>query len=253
MALSRPTALDGIYGVVLAAGGVLGYATTQSTASLVMGLVDGVLVSCAGRSIKTVWSALVAIVMGRHWANGAKLLPTGILTVVAAAMTLVNARLLVRGPGLPPRVKEQQAALLSKVEKWKQLDAERQLAEAAAKRDAAAAEPAPSASFDGVSQVPPDPVFFVSQQYKECTAELKMRAANPLARRAPFPCEADRAAGWLQEPRGGGVPHERRQALRARRGQEGRDRRHRQARRQRIQRSAHTVIPSGLILSPMSS
>ena len=187
MALSRPTALDGIYGVVLAAGGVLGYATTQSTASLVMGLVDGVLVSCAGRSIKTAWSALVAIVMGRHWANGAKLLPTGILAVVAAAMALVNARLLVRGPGLPPRVKEQQAALMSKVEKWKQLDVERQLAEAAAKRDAAAAEPAPSASFDGVSQVPPDPVFFVSQQYKECTAELKMCAANRLSRRAPFP------------------------------------------------------------------
>ena len=28
--------------------------------------------------------------------------------------------------------------------------------------------------FSGVEKVPPDPVFFVSQQYKECTAEVKM-------------------------------------------------------------------------------
>ena len=40
----------------------------------------------------------------------------------------------------------------------------------------ASEEPAASSdsSFDGVVSVPPDPVFFVSQQYKECTAKIKM-------------------------------------------------------------------------------
>ena len=31
-----------------------------------------------------------------------------------------------------------------------------------------------SASFDSVTQVPPDPVFFVSQQYNACTAKIKL-------------------------------------------------------------------------------
>ena len=40
-----------------------------------------------------------------------------------------------------------------------------------------AVTPKPAAddeAFSGVTAVPPDPVFFVSQQYKECTAKIKM-------------------------------------------------------------------------------
>ena len=33
---------------------------------------------------------------------------------------------------------------------------------------------ATATAFDGVAEVPPDPVFFVSQQYKACTAEIKL-------------------------------------------------------------------------------
>ena len=47
-------------------------------------------------------------------------------------------RRLVRPPPLPARVVEQQAALVSKAERWKQLDAERQARQAAARQAPAA-------------------------------------------------------------------------------------------------------------------
>ena len=46
-----------------------------------------------------------------------------------------------------------------------------------------AVAPKPAAddeAFSGVTAVPPDPVFFVSQQYKECTACFYIKNKSPL-------------------------------------------------------------------------
>ena len=106
--LSKPTTVDALYGAILALGGLAGYASAKSTVSLVMGVGSGVIVSVAGRSVKSLWSLVLAVIMGRRFLGGGNFMPSGFLTVIAACMCAVNAKMATMRP---PIVKKLRSAL----------------------------------------------------------------------------------------------------------------------------------------------
>ena len=90
--LGPPSLLDALYGLCLAGGGAYGYLKTRSVPSLVMGLGSGAIVSFArGHLVKSVWSLVLAALMGKRWFTGARLMPSGAVSILAGAMCLVNA------------------------------------------------------------------------------------------------------------------------------------------------------------------
>jgi hypothetical protein len=101
--LSKPTTVDALYGAVLALGGVAGFASVRSVISLVAGVGSGVIVSFAGRGIKSVWSLVLAAVMGRRFVGGGKYMPSGFVAVIAACMFAVNAKMATSGGGATKR------------------------------------------------------------------------------------------------------------------------------------------------------
>ena len=103
--LSTPSAVDGVYGLLLAAGGIVGYARAGSVPSLVAGVASGAVVSlAASRWVKSLYSAVLAVVMGRRWLGGGKFMPAGLVAVLGAAMCLYNAARKSTKPAPPPPI-----------------------------------------------------------------------------------------------------------------------------------------------------
>eukprot|EP01048_Picozoa_sp_COSAG05_P005230 COSAG05_NODE_305_length_11703_cov_15.056705_2_plen_488_part_00 len=96
--LSKPSALDALYGLLLAGGGVMGYAKAQSVPSLVAGVGSGLIVSLSGYTwLKSLWSLVLTGVMGRRFQASGKFMPAGLVSVIAALMCVVNAAKALRG------------------------------------------------------------------------------------------------------------------------------------------------------------
>ena len=72
--LSKPSGMDQLYGLVLALGGLAGYASARSTVSLVMGVGSGLIVTVANHGL---WSLVLAVAMGRRFVNGGSFMPSG--------------------------------------------------------------------------------------------------------------------------------------------------------------------------------
>jgi uncharacterized membrane protein (UPF0136 family) len=106
--LSKPSGVDKLYGLLLALGGLAGYASpARSTVSLVMGVGSGLIVTVAGHGVKSLWSLLLAVVMGRRFVGGGSFMPSGFVAVVAACMCAVNAK---TATMRPPIVKKPNAS-----------------------------------------------------------------------------------------------------------------------------------------------
>ena len=84
---------------------MLGYARAGSVPSLVAGVASGAVVSlAASRWVKSLYSAVLAVVMGRRWLGGGKFMPAGLVAVLGAAMCLYNAARKSTKPAPPPPI-----------------------------------------------------------------------------------------------------------------------------------------------------
>ncbi|XP_067932847.1 transmembrane protein 14C-like [Watersipora subatra] len=88
-----------LYGSLVAAGGVFGYAKSGSTASLTAGLISGGLITLgtylASTGKDTLGQALVAFTalgltfaMGKRYMNSHKMMPAGIVTIISVLILL---------------------------------------------------------------------------------------------------------------------------------------------------------------------
>ncbi len=107
--LSKPSGVDKLYGLVLALGGLAGYASARSAVSLVMGVGSGLIVTVANHGVKSLWSLVLAVVMGRRFVVGGSFMPSGFVAVIAACMCAVNAKTATMRPPIAKKPKASSA------------------------------------------------------------------------------------------------------------------------------------------------
>lgn len=93
--------LIGIYGLIVAIGGIIGYQKARSTVSLVSGLGSGVVLAIAavqtltqpvnGLLLATAIAVLLLIVFSIRWLKTRALMPAGVMTILSLIATVLFA------------------------------------------------------------------------------------------------------------------------------------------------------------------
>ena len=101
------TAVFVIYGILMLAGGIFGFVKAGSKASLVMGIISGILIFTGaallgpayttGRAILAFTSFILSGVFGIRLFKARKFMPSGMLLVLSLIASFLAARLFVSG------------------------------------------------------------------------------------------------------------------------------------------------------------
>jgi uncharacterized membrane protein (UPF0136 family) len=101
------TAVFVIYGILMLAGGIFGFVKAGSKASLVMGIISGILIFAGaallgpayttGRAILTFTSFILSGVFGIRLFKTRKFMPSGMLLILSLVASFLAARLFVSG------------------------------------------------------------------------------------------------------------------------------------------------------------